>query len=320
MTEIILHAEPGVVMSWEDFQAQRPPYSIALDGYVYGLSNYSASGPFANFNHHEEVDRFSTRSSCMQIFFSIKLGLFEAFEREGKRFAHVFVNDADQDVCLSYWLLTNPDKINSLTWGDPLSRLIVFEDFMDSSAGAYPFDDSDQPDSLIKKQAWVFEPYTAARSGRMLHSMTGQDLEELITTISERITQYSRNQGHAIELDIEPEIIGGGPGWKMILETTGYGRSAIYSSGTSAFVGMRKRSDGNFTYVLGKMSPYISFPIVEIYEALNKAENLGDTHDSWGGSNTIGGSPRKSGSRLSPVDVEQIINDVILITSEGSGK
>ena len=150
--------------------------------------------------------------------------------------------------------------------------------------------------------------------------MTGRDLEELIAIISERITLYSQNKGQSIELDTVPEIIGGGPGWKMILETSGYGRSTIYSSGTSACVGMRKRSDGNYTYVLGKMSPYISFPIVEIYEALNKAENLTDTHDSWGGSNTIGGSPRKSGSALSPVDVEQIINDVILSTSEGSGK
>ena len=320
MTEIILHAEPGVVMSWEDFQAQRPPYSIALDGYVYGLSNYSAAGPFANFNHHEEVDRFSTRSSCMQIFFSIKLGLFEAFERQGKRFAHVFVNDADQDVCLSYWLLTNPEKLNSLTWGDPLSRLIVFEDFMDASAGAYPFDDSHLPDSLIKKQAWVFEPYTTARSERMLHTMTGPELEKLIIDISERITMYSHNEGQSIELEADPEIIGGGPGWKMILETTGYGRSALYSSGTSAFVGMRKRSDGNYTYVLGKMSPYISFPIVEIYEALNKAENLTSTHDAWGGSNTIGGSPRKSGSTLPPEDIERIINDVISSTSEKAGQ
>jgi hypothetical protein len=56
----------------------------------------------------------------------------------------------------------------------------------------------------------------------------------------------------------------------------------------------------------------------EIYEALNKAENLTETHDSWGGSNTIGGSPRKSGSTLAPMDVEQIINDVILTKSEGS--
>lgn len=317
MTEIILHAEPGVVMSWEDFQAQRPPFSIALDGYVSGQSKYSAAGPFANFNHHEGVDRLSTRSTCMQIFFSIKLGLFDSFNKEGKGFAHVFVNDADQDVCLSYWLLTNPDKAAAVRWEEPLAKFIVFEDFIDASAGAYPFDDTHKPDSLLKRQAWVFEPYTRARSERRLHSMTGSDLEGLIKTISERISLFTENKSQAVEIEADPEIIGGGPGWKMIAETSGYGRSKIYASGTSAFVGMRQRSDGNYTYVVGKMSPFIQFPLVKIYDALNNAEHLQSVHNCWGGSDIIGGSPRKTGSRLSPHQVEQIINKVILTTTGG---
>ncbi len=312
MTEIILHAEPGVVMSWEDFQVKKPPFSIALDGYVSGQTKYSPSGPFANFNHHEAVDRLATRSTCMQIFFSITLGLFDAFRKEGKRFAHVYVNDADQDVCLSYWLLCHPDKAASIKWEDPLAKFIVFEDFVDASAGAYPFDDSNEPDSLLKRQAWVFEPYTTARSKRLLHSMTGPDLEQLIKTISGRITQFSRSEGQSITIDTRPEIIGGGPGWKMIVETSIYARTCIYASGTSAFVGMRTRNDGNYTYVIGKMSPYVPFPLVKIYETLNKVENLESTHNAWGGSDIIGGSPRKTGSSLPPQEVEKIINKVIM--------
>ena len=311
MTEIILHAEPGVVMSWEDFQAKKPPFSIALDGYVSGLTKYSPSGPFANFNHHEAGDRLAIRSTCMQIFFSIMLGLFDSFRKDGKRFAHVYVNDADQDVCLSYWLLTHPDKAVSIKWEDPLSKFIVFEDFIDASAGAFPFDDSNEPDPLIKRQAWVFEPYTTARSKRILHSMTGPDLIRLIETISDRITQFSRSEGQSIDIDTQSEIIGGGPGWKMIVETSIYARTSIYASGISAFVGMRARNDGNYTYVLGKMSPYVPFPLVEIYQSLNKIENLESAHNAWGGSDIIGGSPRKTGSRLPPQELEKIINKVI---------
>jgi len=317
MSGIILHAEPGVVMNWDDFQTQRPPFSIALDGYVSGISKYSPAGPFANFNHHEGVDRLSTRSTCMQLFLSIKLGLFNSFKREGKPFAHVFVNDADQDVCLSYWLMSNPDKVATLTWEDPFTRFLVIEDFIDASAGAYPFDDSHKPDSLLKKLAWVFEPYTAARSERRLHLMNGQDLIGLIEAVYHRITLFTENRSQSIEIDAEPEIIGGGPGWKMIVERSGYGRTKIYASGTGAFVGMRKRSDGNYTYVLGKMSPYISFPLVKIYEALNNSENLKSVDNVWGGSDLIGGSPRKTGSRLSPPEVEQIVNQVIQ-TPEGA--
>ncbi|MDB4516356.1 hypothetical protein N9089_02010 [Crocinitomicaceae bacterium] len=312
MPEIILHAEPGVVMNWEDFQATKPPFSIALDGYVSGLTKYSSSGPFANFNHHEDVDRLATRSTCMQVFFSIILGLFDSFRKDGKRFAHVYVNDADQDICLAYWLLKHPDETVSIKWEDPLSKFIVFEDFVDASAGAFPYDDSHEPDSLLKRQAWVFEPYTAARSERVLHAMTGPDLVQLIETIAGRITLFASSQGEKIELDTIPEIIGGGPGWKMIVETSIYARTSIYASGTGAFVGMRPRNDGNYTYVIGKMSPYVPFPLVKIYETLNEIENLDTAENQWGGSDIIGGSPRKTGSGLPPRDVEDIINKIII--------
>ncbi len=187
----------------------------------------------------------------------------------------------------------------------------MFEDFIDASAGAFPFDDSSEPDSLIKRQAWVFEPYTTARSKRILHSMTGPDLIRLIETISDRITQFSRSEGQSIDIDTQSEIIGGGPGWKMIVETSIYARTSIYASGISAFVGMRARNDRNYTYVLGKMSPYVPFPLVEIYQSLNKIENLESAHNAWGGSDIIGGSPRKTGSRLPPQELEKIINKVI---------
>jgi hypothetical protein len=312
MTEIILHAEPGVVVTWDDFQATKPPYSIALDGYASGQTNYTPAGPFASFNHHEDVDRLATRSTCMQIYFSIVLGLFDAFKKDGKRFAHVFVNDADQDVCLSYWLLTHPEMARSMTWGEPLAKLVVLEDFLDASGGAYPYDDSNDPISLLTQQAWVFEPYTNAREERRLHSMNGAALTALINEVSARISLFAENKGQSVAFDTKPFIIGGGPGWKMIVEKSGYTRTSIYDSGIGAFVGMRERNDGNYTYVLGKMSPYIPFPLEQLYETLNTLENLDSIDNRWGGSDIIGGSPRKTGSRLSPQQIEEIINKVIM--------
>lgn len=311
MTEIILHVEPGVVMSWEEFQNCKPPFSIALDGYVSGQTKYASVGPYANFNHHEDVDRLATRSTCMQIYFSIKLGLFDSFKKAGKRFAHVFVNDADQDVCLSYWLLCHPQEAAGIKWEDPLSKFLVFEDFFDASAGAFPFDDTNLPDSLLKRQAWVFEPYTTARRERKLHSMTGQDMHQLIETVSGRVSMFAENKGGAVDVNTSMEVIGGGPGWKMILDTGTYARTSLYASGTAAFAGVRARDDGNYTYVLGKMSPYVPFPLSDIYKALNSREDISSEGNSWGGSDIIGGSPRKTGSRLSPQKVEEIVNSVL---------
>mgnify|MGYP001342193001 CR=1 FL=1 len=311
MTDITLHVEPGVVLSWETFQAEKPPFSIALDGFVYGMTNYSPVGHHANFNHHEEVERLSTRSTCMQIYFSIMMGLFDTFQKGGKPHAHVYVNDAYQDVCLAYWLLRNPDQVSLIKWDDPLARLIVIEDFLDASAGAFPFDDSARPVSLLKTQAWIFEPYTAARRKRMLHAMSGEEMLEVIETISRRITLFSRSQSGMLELDLVPDVIGGGEGWKMIVEKDGYARSSLYASGTKAFVGMRQRTDDNYTYVIGKMSPFVTFPLTEIYKVLNQAENLTQENNVWGGSDIIGGSPRRTGSTLPPEQVEAIINELL---------
>lgn len=311
MGNIYLHTEPGVVMDWETFQAEKPSCAIALDGYVYGRTRYSADGPYANFNHHEEVDRLSTRSTCMQIYFSIIMGLFESFQRDGEPYAHVYVNDADQDVCVAYWLLKNPEMVSLIRWDSPLARFIVMEDFLDASAGAFPFNDSEMPDSLLKRQAWVFEPYTNARRERRLHAMNGVEMQKLIEAVYRRITLFSESKSGMIELDLVPEIIGGGQDWKMIAEKEGYARSSIYASGTKAFVGMRPREDGNYTYVIGKMSPFVMFPIFDIYDALNRAENMTGSGNIWGGSDIIGGSPRRSGSSLSPRQVETIINDLL---------
>ena len=57
------------------------------------------------------------------------------------------------------------------------------------------------------------------------------------------------------------------------------------------------------------MSPYVRFPVDELYAAFNEAEGRPDGGAGWGGSNTIGGSPRDGGSRLSPLDVERIVNE-----------
>ena len=59
------------------------------------------------------------------------------------------------------------------------------------------------------------------------------------------------------------------------------------------------------------MSPFIGFPMVRLYAALNEAEGTEAGPTGWGGSNTIGGSPRGSGSRLKPAEVEGVINRTI---------
>lgn len=74
---------------------------------------------------------------------------------------------------------------------------------------------------------------------------------------------------------------------------------------------MRTPNDGSYTYIIGKLSPYVLFPLQRIYPALNSVDTAISEGNAWGGSDIIGGSPRKTGSSLPPDRVEAIINRII---------
>ena len=112
-------------------------------------------------------------------------------------------------------------------------------------------------------------------------------------------------------MDTRYEKIGGGPGWQLIYEKGPYARTKLFSKKIRAYVSLIENREGTYAYTIGKMSPFVVFPLERIYGALNKAEGLYSEENCWGGSTIIGGSPRKTGSRLSPEKVQQVINDCI---------
>jgi len=305
---IRFYLEPRAVITWEDFINSKPNFSIALDGYVKGPPRFSIQGPYANFNHHEGVARIATRSTCAQVYFYIRLGLLDTFQKKGEPNARVYINDVDQDVCLSYWLLKNSEKLEGLRFENILFQLILFEDILDASAGAYPIN-PDNPQ--IRRQAWIYEPYTQARTDGSIYSMSKKEMKDILRSVCDRIDAAIRGRNGEIELDTRFEKIGGGSGWQMILEEGPYARTKLFSENIKAYVALVESREDAYAYTIGKMSPFVMFPLERIYEALNKTEGLSSQENCWGGSAIIGGSPRKTGSRLSPEKVEKVINACI---------
>jgi hypothetical protein len=300
---IRVYLEPRVVIKWQDFINSKPRFSIALDGYVKLIQ-----GPYANFNHHEGVARIATRSTCAQVYYYIRLGLLDTFQKNGWPHARVYINDVDQDVCLSCWLLKNSEKLEGLRFDNVLVQLILFEDILDASAGAYPIN-PDNPQ--IHRQAWIYEPYTRARTDKSIYSMSKKEMKDILWSVCERIDAAIDGRSGKIELDTRYEKIGGGPGWQMIYEEGPYARTKLFSKKIKAYVALVETKEDKYAYTIGKMSPFVLFPLERIYGALNKAEGLTSQENCWGGSAIIGGSPRKTDSRLSPEKVQKIINDCI---------
>lgn len=302
---IELHVEPRVTKTWEAFCAENPPHSIALDGYVNDMPRFDATGPHANFDHHARVDRLATRSTCMQVYMAVTVGLLDAFQKDGEPHAHLFVNDPDQDTCLSIWQLRHPEILTGMTVQRPLARLLIMEDVLDCTGGAYPVDPERK---VMREQAWIFEPYFEARTAGRLFQMKADAMEAVINAVGERITAHVAGRGQEVTLDTRYETVGGGADWKLIVEQGPHARTALFAKGVRAFIAARENEDGTWTYSIGRLSPFVRFPLDDLYAVLNTAEGFDET-TGWGGSNTIGGSPREGGSKLPPAEIERLVNE-----------
>lgn len=306
-------------VEWDVFIATQPGFKIALDGYVYGGPKFvmTKEGPYANFNHHEEVDRLATRATCAQVLLAIRQGLFSSFRKNNEPTATVFVNDCDEDVCLSWWLLNNhvlaQNTINPL-----INKLVSMEDSMDTTGGSYPVC-SDLP--FLSEMAWIFEPYRQFRSSGRLGQRNSYEYMNVIESVGYRITAYVMGHGRSVALDTSYSILYQGSGWHMVSEEGAHARNAMFQAGIRSFVSVSKKSENAWTYTVGKFSQFITtFDIPQIMNALNEAErrkrSVDDLFgDRWGGSNIIGGSPRVSGSVLTPREVFDTVSSVVANTT-----
>ena len=291
-------------MSWQEFKDGYPARSIALDGFVADGPKYDSQGPYLNANHHENVDRLATLSTAQQILMYIRMGLDQAFTLDGAFEARVYVNDCDQDICASWYLLDNIDEAKAVS-NPALNRFVSVAGILDATAGSYPY----APDmKLLEELAWVFEPYRVFRATGRMALKDNFEYRSVIDEVSQRIGDHLLGRGATAKIDTRYKLFGGGEKWKMLSEICLDGKIGAFNDGIDAYVVVQGLPNDRWRYTVGKRSDFIPFDLGRIFDALNEAEN--NKKESWGGATTIGGSPRYSGSRLRPEEVEDIINSV----------
>lgn len=269
-----------------------------------GALQFDPRGPWLNFDHHADVDRLSSRASSSQILLALRQGLFD---RESSLYRRVLVyaNDCDEDVCLSWYLLTNAPRI--MRWNHcHLERLVHAVDLLDSTAGAclHPLDEN-----LLREIAWIFEPYRSARLRGLLDSVSEYAQRSIIDAITQRIDAHLTGSGGTWLLDLRYERILAGSGWTMVNGVGAQARLGMVRDGVRAYVSVRPRADQRRAYTLGRTSPFVPFDVPRIVAALNQAEPPGQ--GAWGGGNLIAGSPRKNGSQLTLAEVAGIVAEEV---------
>jgi len=293
-------------MSWDDFVVKTPKFSIALDGFVSTGPKFDESGPRANMNHHEDVDRLATRATCAQALMAVRQGLFQKFRDKDGAKAIIYANDCDEDVCTSVFILKN-HYLATNTMNPALNRLVAMEDALDSTAGAYPFP-GDLP--ALQELAWVFSPYRQFRMSGGLEKRNAEAFIEIVTDVCNRISKHIVGQGSSIPLDLRYDRIDSGKDYVVVKEIGAHSRTGMFSDGIRAYVSVKERQDGRWQYTIGRMSPFVFIDTSLIANAMN-LEECNDSNDRWGGGNSIIGSPRISGSSLPPKKVIEIINSLV---------
>jgi hypothetical protein len=304
---IELYVEPGIVYAWDDFVNSKPPYSIALDGIVRASTKRLRlpKGLYANYDHHADVDRLSTRSTSEQAYMEINLGLFDYFKENGERTANVFVNDADEDTSLAWWLLKNNERVEHHATPQ-INKLVRCEDLLDTTGGAYSFGEQTK---IRMQMAWVFEPYHDARYSGELYGMSSESMRQVIEDVESRIGIFVEGLSKEIALEGQYDVIGGGKRWVFVKETGPAARMALFNDGIRAFVSLvAEKDDGSRVYSVGKKSPWVPISLPAVYDAMN-AEEKNDDH-KWNGSDLSGGSPKGAGSIIAPERLEEIMNNL----------
>ncbi len=282
-----VEAHPGCTYAFEWLRAQPGP-AIALDGCVRGPSRWSPDGPYASMNHHEGVDRGSTRATCEQAVLMVAQGLWDTMIRDGVPRADVHVNDCDADVCTSIWVLGHPDRLHEPAVQD----LINLEGILDATGGCWapPWVDAD----MLAQLAWAFEPYQRRRDAG--DAMDADTMTAVIDEVDERLTALVDGRGERRPAWGDFELVERRGPVAAIIEHGPYARIAARRAGIKTLVAER-RSGHRRVVTLAKTSPFVATDLTVAYVRLNDIEGCTED-DPWGGSDLVGGSPRCRGTAL----------------------
>lgn len=304
-----LHVEKATV-PWEKF-TEGLPWSIALDGFVREGPRMDLKTHHINFNHHDGVARLETRSTCAQVLMAIRMGLFNSGP-----WNHAFVNDCDEDVCLSWWMLKHHYLVDHQN--PVISRLVAVNDMLDTTGGSYPLP-IDMP--ILGQVAWIFDPY---RRARQAGNLSADICTSVIQDVEQRIMRHVVGSGESLQTESSyqktAEMNVNGIRVALVQEQGPYARNAMLKDGYHGFIAYKHLDGGIRTrYTIGRLNPFVEFPLQKVWDDLNRREmEKIDAHKTyliangfWGGGDMIGGSPRPGESCLKPEVVYSSVEKVL---------
>jgi len=266
-----------------------PSYSIAIDGAVSGPQIDAENNKFS-FDHHAGCLRYCTLAACEQARVAVLLGL------DPSKFTF-YLNDCDIDVAMTVWILQNPDRVK-----EPLViKLINAIGVADAHAGAICIN------GMTKTVEWVSAVEIDFKSDKSNYEkISNGNLKYILEATLRRIDQYVDGEaGLEIakqEINSEYKILRNQNDYVVVQSDNPHIYSTLYAAGFNKIVLVRPLENDSLAVSLAKKSDFVSnFNLIKMYEKLNELE------EGWGGSSSIGGSPRHLDGTRSKLSLEKII-------------
>jgi len=288
--------------------------SKAAPGTIY-LDGVAQHGPLLdhvrqvyNFDHHEGCVRPFTLSTCEQALLMIKKGL-DLRSREWK----IYANDPDLDTILAIWLLLNHLRINEQVCirENILFPLIRLQGSIDSLG-------------LEMKMLTALPPVFLNQSQRIIDHLRRKEIRIKKDGVWEQTDFLEYTAGILHEIDrivYESKKLGKLLGVEELARVNlPDNRVAVVLQSDMGIYEiepqLKKIYGGNIgvailrksqsAYTLRQVDPFLKGKLEDVYEKLNfmdPAVKYRNMDNKWGGASDIGGSPRESGTRLTPEEI-----------------
>jgi hypothetical protein len=312
---IAVHIETG--LSFPASVAKKSPSgTIFLDGVAQCEPFMDHERQVYNLDHHEGCVRSFTLASCEQALVLYMKGL-DLQNREW----NIFANEPDLDTVLAVWIILNHARIarQDVTQRRLLFALVRYEGIIDA-LGLELKDLSALPPELMRKIQRVIDHL---RGDEIILKKEGRwekaDYLAYTAAILHKVDQIFYKPSDFADyfgveelarIDLTDQRIAAVVEADMGIYEIEPHLNKLYGNR----LGVVFLKKGLRNYTVRKMDMFMPISLDEIYERLNFVDRAVQNRtltNKWGGAVDIGGSPRESGTRLTPAQIVQACQEAV---------
>ena len=290
------------------------PGTIYLDGAAEGGPFLDVERAVFNLDHHEGCVRSFTLATCEQALVLIRKGM-DLQTRDWT----IHANDPDLDTILAIWLMLNHMRINDV---DPeIRNKIVPFVRLQGSIDAHGLEMQElcgfpaelRASVLAQLEQWRSKEVTLKKEGKWQEINFLEYAAEVLRAIDAIIYSSHHFEG-VIEVKEMARVDIGNKQLAIVCQ----GDIGIYEVESQLRrlhgkrLGVIILKSGRKTYTLRQVETFLPATLENAYPKLNLIDPAAGTRRSgnrWGGSAEIGGSPRATGTALTPREIADAIGE-----------